>query len=176
MLLAGPLDEYFTELELQDVQAKLQHESANGTSLARNLHQLENKLRSVTSRAEELEGSLAGSRSERERLVTLLRDAETGSSFRFTPDPRFAHSNNPPSPARHQIDNRLRDALNAYSDLENRFGVSQQELEDSRNHASQHQQTISLLVSEKNALAAAAERLVELEPREWDGFRTRILV
>lgn len=70
-------------IELQDVQAKLQSESANGVSLAQNLQQLERKLCSVTSKAEELEGSLAGSRSERERLSTLSRETEAGLSLIF---------------------------------------------------------------------------------------------
>lgn len=74
----------YTEPELQDVQGKLQRESANGTSLAQNIQHLESKLRYVTSRAEELEGSLAGSRSERERLVPLLRDAEIGLPLIFS--------------------------------------------------------------------------------------------
>jgi chromosome segregation ATPase len=154
-------------IELHDVQGKLQRESANGTSLAQNLQQLESKLRFVTSKAEELEGSLAGSRSERERLVTLLRDAEAGPSFRL---PLVSVLILPL--ARQQLDTRLRDALNAVSDLEGRLGITQQELKDAWNQASQHQQTISLLVSEKNALAASAERLAELEPRRWDCFST----
>lgn len=69
------------ELELRDVQEKLQRESTNGAS---QVHQLESKLRSATSRADELEGSLAGSRSEREKLLASLRDAETGMSLGLT--------------------------------------------------------------------------------------------
>lgn len=119
----------------------------------------------MTSKAEELEGSLAGSRSERERLSVSLRDAEAGLSFRYLTQQCFIHSD-PLALARHQLDSRLRDALNTVSGLESQFGNSQQELEDAWNQVSQHQQAISLLVSEKNALATSVERLAELEPRE----------
>ena len=80
-LLVIRITNCFTELELRDVQEKLQRESTNGAS---QVHQLESKLRSATSRAEELEGSLAGSRSEREKLLASLRDAETGMSLGLT--------------------------------------------------------------------------------------------
>ena len=67
-----------------------------------------------------------------------------------------------------KLNDRLRDALSTASDLENRLAISQQELKETQNQASQHQQTISLLVSEKNVLTASANRLVELEPRTRD--------
>lgn len=51
--------------------------------MAQDLQRLESKLRSVTSKAEELEGSLAGSRSEREKLATSWREAEAGLSLGF---------------------------------------------------------------------------------------------
>jgi hypothetical protein len=53
----------FTELELQDVQGKLQRESANGTSLAQNVQQLESKLRS---------GDFKGGRSWRVHSLALV--------------------------------------------------------------------------------------------------------
>ena len=155
----------FTGLELKDAQDKLHHESANGTSLAQKVQQLESKLRSVTSKAEELEGSLAGSRSERERLSVSFRDVEAG-VFSLNGTLLVLVGAEPLSLARQQVDGRLRDALNAVSDLESRLGISQQELKGAQKQASQHQQTISLLVSEKNALTVSAERLAELEPRK----------
>ena len=69
------------KIELGDTREKLQRESLNGTFLAQSVQQLESKLHSATSKAEELEGSLAGSRSERERLSASLKDAEVGPSF-----------------------------------------------------------------------------------------------
>ena len=55
-----------------------------------------------------------------------------------------------------RLDGRLKDAHNAISDLKSRLGTCQQELKGARNQASQYQQTISLLVTEKNALVASA--------------------
>lgn len=138
--------------------------------MAQSVQHLESKLRSATSKAEELEGSLAGSRSERERLSVSLRDSEEGSSPRFLLDdaPLVSLGTDPPSLAMQQLHDRLRDALTTASGLENQLGTSQRELDEARNQASQRQQTISLLVSEKNALAASADRLAELEPRTRD--------
>lgn len=130
-------------------------------------------MRSMNSRVEELEGSLAGSRSERERLSISWKDAETGSFiFLLGEVPPITHETDLPPSAKHQLDNRLRDALATTSDLETRLGISQQELREAQNQTSQHQQTISLLVSEKNALATSADRLAELEPRTH-GCRTQ---
>jgi len=159
-----------TELGLRDDQEEHQGESADETSLAQGVQQLESKLRSMTSKAKELEGSLASSRSERDRLSRSLRDSEVGSSPRFLlhDAPLVSFGNNPPYLARQQLHGRLRDALTAASDLENRLAVSQQELDEARNQASQRRQTISLLVSEKNALAASVDRLAELESRTRD--------
>jgi len=138
--------------------------------MAQSVQQLESKLRSVTSKAEELEGSLAGSRSERERLSGSLRDSEAGSPTRFLLDcaPLVSLGTDPLSSARQQLHDHLRGAQTTASDLENRLGATQQELDEARNQASQRQQTISLLVSEKNALADSADRLAELEPRTRD--------
>ena len=97
-----------------------------------------------------------------------LKDAEEGLSLKFSLVPLISHETNPPSLARQQLDGRLRDVLIAVSDLEDQLGISQQELKEARNHASQHQQTISFLVSEKNALAVSADRLAELEPCTHD--------
>jgi len=69
------------EPELRDAQEKLQRESTNGTSLAQGIQRLESQLRSVTSKTEELEGSLAGSRSEREKVSALLKDTESGTAL-----------------------------------------------------------------------------------------------
>lgn len=80
-----------------------------------------------------------------------------------------------PPLARQELDSRFGDALNTVLDLESQLAISQQELKDAWNQASQHQQTISLLVSEKNGLIASAERLEELEPRERAGYVTSII-
>ena len=64
LLLVLRMTNGFSGLELKDVQDELRRESANGTSLIQSVQQLESKLRSATSKAEELDGSLAGSRSE----------------------------------------------------------------------------------------------------------------
>lgn len=165
------------ELELRDAQDQLQRESANTTSLTQGVQLLESELRSMTSKAEELEGSLAGSRSERERLSTSLKNTETGVSISLLDSVPFApHDTDPLSSARQQLDGRLGDALATVSVLENRLGISQQELQEARSQASQHQQTISLLVSEKNALAASANRLAELEPRMRDRYARKIVI
>lgn len=153
---------------LANVRGNLQRETINGTSLAQRVQQLESEVRRATSTAEELEGALAGSRSERAKLSALLTAAETGSSLRFPlGNVPFVSLGADPTPlVRQKLDDRLRGSLDAAADLENRLGVSQQELSEARNRASQHQQTISLLVSEKNALAVSADRLAELEPRK----------
>jgi DNA repair exonuclease SbcCD ATPase subunit len=167
LFLVQSMTTVLTEIGLKDVQERLQRESTNGTSLAQSVQQLESALRSVNSKADELEGSLAGSRSERERLSMSLRDAESGRSFSPLSGGLLSRLEaNSLSLARQHLDGRLKDAVNAVSDLENRLGISQQELTEARTQASQHQQTISLLVSEKNALAASADRLAELEPRK----------
>ena len=51
--------------------------------MAQKVQRLESELRWVTSKTEELEGALAGSRSEREKLSTSLKATEAGSSLRF---------------------------------------------------------------------------------------------
>ena len=162
-----PHDKWLTEIELKGVQEKLQHEINNGTSMAQNAQRLEGELRWATSKAEELEGALAGSRSEREKLSTSLKATEAGLFLRFPLDhvPFVSLGADPPPLVRQRLGDRLNDSLNAATDLENRLGVSQRELNEARGQAFQHQQTISLLVSEKNALAASADRLAELEPR-----------
>ena len=157
-----------TEIELKGVQEKLQHEINSGTSMAQNAQRLEGELRRATSKAEELEGALAGSRSEREKLSTSLKATEAGWFLRFSLDhvPFVSFGAEPPPLVRQRLDDRLKDSLNAATDLENRLGVSQRELNEARGQTFQHQQTISLLVSEKNALSASADRLAELEPRK----------
>ena len=76
-------NKYLTGIELKDVQEKLQRETNSGTSLAQSVQKLESELRWATSKAEELEGALAGSRSEREKLSTSLKATEAGSFLRF---------------------------------------------------------------------------------------------
>jgi len=54
LLLVPRMTNGFSGLELKDVQDELRRESANGTSLTQSVQQLESKLRTMTSKAEEL--------------------------------------------------------------------------------------------------------------------------
>ena len=110
---------------------ELRRETNNGTPLAQTVQHLESKLRSATSRVEELEGLLARSRSEREGLLASLEGAEAGLPSRLLLDnvPLVSLGINPPSLARQYLEGRLGHALNVVANLENQLRVSQQELQ-----------------------------------------------
>jgi DNA repair exonuclease SbcCD ATPase subunit len=63
-----------------------------------------------------------------------------------------------------QTDSRLYEVMSRNSDLSIRIGQLEASLQEASGKMAQHQQTISLLVSEKTALSASLERLEQLEP------------
>lgn len=144
---------------LRQSESSLEEERRRTKSLSDTIHQLEETVHVHSIRVDERDTTISALQHDHQNALNSVKNAEIGMKFELAKC-RVSHLD----VGKQRVEAQLHEERIRNSQFKTQISQLEASVREASDKTAQHQQTISLLVSEKTTLTSSLERLEQLEP------------